>query len=72
VELAGERKLKPEEAYTLVTDDATAAGVGGLLPQGLAAVRLGLIDVEAAAAYLRRLPQPIEPGPAVAFQSTRP
>jgi 2',3'-cyclic-nucleotide 2'-phosphodiesterase/3'-nucleotidase len=71
VELAGERKLGPQESYTLVTDDATAGGAGGLLPGGLAAVRLGLTDVEATAAYLRRLPQPVEPGPAVAFQSTR-
>lgn len=72
VELAGERKLRPGESYTLVTDDATAAGAGGLLPDGLAAVRLGLTEVEATAAYLRRLPQPVEASAAVAFQSTRP
>jgi len=71
VTLAGGRKLEADASYTLVTDAATASGTGGVLPGGRAGVRLGLADVEAVAAYLRRLPQPVELGPSVAFQSTR-
>ena len=56
---------------TLVTDAATASGVGRFCPAAARAYRLGLEDVEAVAAYLRRLPQPVELGPSVAFQSTR-
>jgi hypothetical protein len=33
--------------------------------------RVGLLDVEAAATYLRRLPQPVEVDASPAFQSTR-
>jgi hypothetical protein len=33
--------------------------------------RVGLLDVEAVAAYLRRLPQPVEVEASAAFQSTR-
>ena len=33
--------------------------------------RVGLLDVDAVAAYLRRLPQPVEVGASSAFQSTR-
>ena len=33
--------------------------------------RVGLLDSEAVAAYLRRLPQPVEVGASSAFQSTR-
>ena len=72
VVLQGGRKLRPAGEYTLATDDATAAGAGGLTP--LADVtneRAGLIDVEAVAAFLRRLPQPVEASRAVAFVSTR-
>ena len=72
VVLQGGRKLRPTGEYTLATDDATAAGAGGLTP--LADVtneRAGLIDVEAVAAFLRRLPQPVEASRAVAFVSTR-
>jgi 2',3'-cyclic-nucleotide 2'-phosphodiesterase (5'-nucleotidase family) len=71
VTLAGGRKLEADASYTLVTDAATSSGAGGVLPGGRAGVRLGLADVEAVAAYLRRLPQPVELGPSVAFQSTR-
>ena len=68
----GGRKLRATAEYTLATDDATAAGAGGLTPlAGLARERAGLIDVEATAAYLRRLPQPVEASRAVAFVSTR-
>jgi len=71
VALAGGRKLESDGSYTMVTDAATASGAGGILPGGRSSERLGLQDVEAAATYLRRLPQPVELGPSVAFQSTR-
>ena len=72
VTLVGGGKLKPRESYTLATDDSTATGAGGLpLPPGLPLERVGLLDVEAVAAYLRRLPQPVEAEATTAFQSTR-
>jgi 2',3'-cyclic-nucleotide 2'-phosphodiesterase (5'-nucleotidase family) len=71
VALAGGRKLRDEDSYTLVTDEATASGAGDLLPGGLNPERLGIRDVDAVATYLRRLPQPVELGASVAFQSTR-
>ena len=66
------RKLRPRDSYTLATDDSTAAGAGGfaMLP-GRPIERVGLLDVEAAAIYLRRLPQPVEVEASTAFQSTR-
>jgi 2',3'-cyclic-nucleotide 2'-phosphodiesterase (5'-nucleotidase family) len=73
VVLQGGRKLKRETEVTLATDLATAAGAGGLtLLRGLLYQRAGLLDVEAVAAFLRRLPQPVEVAPAAAFLSTRP
>ena len=72
IALTGERTLRPEETYTLVTDAETAAGAAGL--SGLAArraERLGVLDVEAVAGYLRRLAQPVEIESAPAFLSTR-
>ena len=72
VTLASGRALKPRESYTLATDDATAAGAGGFsLLVGRPVERVGLLDVEAVAAYLRRLPQPVEVDAPAAFQSTR-
>jgi 2',3'-cyclic-nucleotide 2'-phosphodiesterase (5'-nucleotidase family) len=72
VTLVGGRKLKPRESYTLATDDSTAAGAGGFsLLAGRPIERVGLLDVEAVAAYLRRLPQPVEVEASAAFQSTR-
>ncbi|HKU60441.1 MAG TPA: 5'-nucleotidase C-terminal domain-containing protein [Gemmatimonadales bacterium] len=71
VTLAGGRKLENDASYTMVTDAATASGAGGLLPGGRSGERLGLEDADAMAAYLRRLPQPVEIGPSVAFESTR-
>jgi hypothetical protein len=72
VTLAGGRRLKPRETYTLATDDATAAGEGGFgMLVGHPVTRVGLLDVEAVAAYLRRLPQPVEIESSTAFQSTR-
>jgi 2',3'-cyclic-nucleotide 2'-phosphodiesterase (5'-nucleotidase family) len=66
------RKLRPQDSYTLSTDDSTAAGAGGfaMLP-GRPSERVGLLDVEAAAIYLRRLPQPVEVEASTAFRSTR-
>ena len=70
--LVGGKKVKANESYTLATDDATAAGAGGLtMLAGAPVERVGLLDSEAVAAYLRRLPQPVEVGASSAFQSTR-
>jgi 2',3'-cyclic-nucleotide 2'-phosphodiesterase (5'-nucleotidase family) len=72
VVLQGGRKLRPTMEYTLATDAATAGGAGDMTPlAGLLAERAGMIDVEAVAAFVRRLPQPIEASRAVAFVSTR-
>jgi len=72
VTFQGGRKLRPEERYTLATDEATAAGAGGYITlTGIPAERGGYLDVEAVAAFLRRLPQPVEVSDAAAFQSTR-
>ena len=72
VTLTGGRKLKPRETYTLATDDATAGGAGGFpMLAGRPVERVGLLDVDAVAAYLRRLPQPVEVEASAAFQSTR-
>jgi 2',3'-cyclic-nucleotide 2'-phosphodiesterase (5'-nucleotidase family) len=71
VTLAGGRKLEADGSYTMVTDASTASGAGGVLPGGRPGERLGLKDAEAVAVYLRRLPQPVELGPSVAYQSTR-
>ena len=72
VALAGGRKLEPRERYTLATDGATAAGAGGFaMLAGNPVERVGLLDVEAVAAYLRRLPQPVELEASSAFRSTR-
>jgi 5'-nucleotidase len=72
VTLVGGRKVKPRESYTLATDDSTAAGAGGYsVLAGAPVERVGLLDAEAVAAYLRRLPQPVEASASSAFQSTR-
>src|SRR5262249_4821984 len=72
VMLQGGRKLKRDAEVTLATDLPTAEGEGGLtVLGGLQYERAGLLDVEAVAAFLRRLPQPVEAGPPVAFVSTR-
>lgn len=70
--LPGNRKLRDQEVYTLATDDSTAAGVGGftMLP-GRPILRSGTLDVEATAAFLRRLPQPVEVAPASGFLAIR-
>ena len=70
--LQGGRKVRTDGEYTLATDEATAEGAGGLsVLTGVRYQREGLLDVEAVAAYLRRLPQPVEAAPAAAFVSTR-
>jgi 5'-nucleotidase len=72
VTLLDGRKVKPRESYTLATDDATAAGGGGFtVLAGAPVERVGLLDAEAVAAYLRRLPQPVDADASSAFQSTR-
>jgi 2',3'-cyclic-nucleotide 2'-phosphodiesterase/3'-nucleotidase len=72
VVLLGGRKLRPEDSYTLATDDSTAGGAGGLTAlRGRPAERAGLLDIEAVARYLRRLPQPVEAGVTPALVSTR-
>lgn len=70
--LQGKRKVRPADHYTLATDEVTASGAGGyrMLP-GLPRQRAGLIDVEADAAFLRRLPQPVDVREAAGFVSTR-
>jgi 2',3'-cyclic-nucleotide 2'-phosphodiesterase (5'-nucleotidase family) len=70
--LQGGRKVRAGDEYTLATDEATAGGAGGLSPlTGLVYQREGLLDVEAVAGFLRRLPQPVEVAPAAGFVSTR-
>ncbi len=72
VKLQGRRNLKPSEEYTIATDAATAGGAGGYdVLKGRPSVRGGMIDVEADAAFLRKLPQPIEVGATAGFVSTR-
>ena len=58
---AGARSA-PTPKYTLATDDADGGGRGRPEPAARACQyqRAGLIDVEAVAAFLRRLPQPVE------------
>jgi 2',3'-cyclic-nucleotide 2'-phosphodiesterase/3'-nucleotidase/5'-nucleotidase len=73
VVLQGGRKLKRDDEVTLATDLPTVEGAGDLtVLRGLTYQRAGLLDVEAVAAFLRRLPQPVEVGPAATFVSIRP
>lgn len=70
--LTGGRKVRPDGEYTLATDEETAGGAGGLSPlAGVLYEREGLLDVEAVAAFLRRLPQPVEASAPAGFVSTR-
>jgi hypothetical protein len=72
VTVAGGRRLQAKGEYTLATDEATAGGAGGMTPlAGLVFEREGLLDVEADAMYLRRLPQPVEASQPAGFVSTR-
>jgi 2',3'-cyclic-nucleotide 2'-phosphodiesterase (5'-nucleotidase family) len=73
VVLQGGQKVRPDREYTLATDEATAGGAGGLSPlEGVLYQRAGLLDVEAVAGFLRRLPQPVEVSRSAGFVSTRP
>jgi len=73
VVLQGGQKVRPDREYTLATDEATAGGAGGASPlEGVLYEREGLLDVEAVAAFLPRLPQPVEAAGAAGFVSTRP
>lgn len=73
VVLQGGRKLRRDEEVTLATDLPTVEGVGGLtVLRGLTYERAGLLDVEAVAGLLRRLPQPVEVSRAASFVSSRP
>ncbi len=70
--LQGKRKVEPTDHYTLATDEVTAGGAGGYrVLLGLPRQRAGLIDVEADAAFLRRLAQPVDVAEASGFVSTR-
>jgi 2',3'-cyclic-nucleotide 2'-phosphodiesterase (5'-nucleotidase family) len=72
VVLQGGRKLRRDAEVTLATDLPTVEGAGDLtVLRGLTYQRAGLLDVEAVAGFLRRLPQPVEVGPAATFVSTR-
>ena len=72
VVLQGKRDLKAGNHYVLAVDAATADGAGGYdMLRGLPVERGGMIDVEADAAFLRKLPQPVEVGGTAGFVSTR-
>jgi hypothetical protein len=72
VSLQGGRSLKRDDEVVLATDLPTVGGAGGLTAlRGLVYQRDGLLDVEAVAALLRRLPAPVEVARAPAFVSTR-
>ena len=59
--LQGNRTVRPADRYTLALDESTAEGAGGYaMLAGLPKERRGMTDVEVDAAFLRRLPQPVE------------
>jgi 2',3'-cyclic-nucleotide 2'-phosphodiesterase/3'-nucleotidase len=73
VVLQGKRDLKSGSRYVLAVDAATAEGAGGYeMLRGVPVERGGMIDVEADAAFLRKLPQPVDVGGTAGFVSTRP
>jgi 5'-nucleotidase len=70
--LPGKRSLRPSDSYTVATDDSTASGAGGYeVLRGLPLQRAAMMAVEADAAFLRKLPQPVEIGGTAGFVSTR-
>ena len=72
VVLQGKRDLESGGRYVLAVDAATADGAGGYgMLRGLPVVRGGMMDVEADAAFLRKLPQPVDVGGTAGFVSTR-
>jgi 5'-nucleotidase len=73
IELPGGKKLRSGDNYTLATDDfLSAGGEGYAMLMGLPAEPAGMLDVDALALYLRRLPQPIAPPTGQGFVSRRP
>jgi 2',3'-cyclic-nucleotide 2'-phosphodiesterase (5'-nucleotidase family) len=63
IELPGGRKLRSGDSYTLATDDFLGAGRGGFGELGgLPAEPAGMLDVDALATYLKRVPQPVVVG----------
>jgi 2',3'-cyclic-nucleotide 2'-phosphodiesterase (5'-nucleotidase family) len=63
IEMQGGRKLRANDSYSLATDDFLGSGRGGFgVLMGLPAEPAGMLDVDAVATYLRRLPQPIAVG----------
>jgi 2',3'-cyclic-nucleotide 2'-phosphodiesterase (5'-nucleotidase family) len=72
IALQGKREPRPTDRYTIATDDATAAGAGGYeVLRALPIQRAALMAVEADAAFLRKLPQPVDVGGTAGFVSTR-
>ena len=72
VVLQGKRDLKPGDRYVVAIDAATAEGGGGYeMLRGVPVERGGMIDVEADAAFLKKLPQPVDVGGTAGFVSTR-
>ncbi len=70
--LQGKRSPRPSDSYTIATDDSTASGAGGYeVLRGLPLQRAAMMAVEADAAFLRKLPQPVEIGGTAGFVSTR-
>ncbi len=72
IELQGGKKLRSGDSYTLATDDFLGVGGEGYAGlMGLPAEPAGMLDVDALALYLRRLPQPLVPPTGQGFISTR-
>lgn len=72
VVLAGKRDLKPAARYRLALDAATAGGAGEYaMLRDLPVERGGIIDVEADAGFLRKLPQPVDVAGTAGFVATR-
>ena len=71
IALQGKRKARATDRYTIATDYATAAGADGYdVLRGLPMQRGALMAVEADAAFLRKLRQPVEVGATAGFVST--
>jgi 2',3'-cyclic-nucleotide 2'-phosphodiesterase (5'-nucleotidase family) len=59
IELTDKRKLRPDDRYTLATDDLVSSGGSDLGSfSGNTAEPGGMLDVDGLALYLKRLPQP--------------
>jgi 2',3'-cyclic-nucleotide 2'-phosphodiesterase (5'-nucleotidase family) len=72
IELPGGKKLRAGDSYILATDDFVSGGGAGYSALvGLPAEPAGMLDVDALALYLRRLPQPVVAPAGQGFTSTR-